>query len=121
MLFQIRNTVPLCSSVNSVLRLSPGFSGPYWVSAALGEVDMANVLLEPSFRHRENLDGSWDSICLRCYATAAHSYGEGLLAEAEQGHCCDEARWFFRQPLPLRRHDGRPAYLREAEPVARRG
>jgi hypothetical protein len=82
---------------------------------------MANVLLEPSFRHRENLDGSWDSICLRCYATAAHSYGEWLLAEAEQEHCCDEARWFFRQPLPPRRHDGRPADLREAAPVARRG
>jgi hypothetical protein len=86
---------------------------------------MADVLLEPSFRHRENLDGSWDSICLRCYATAAHSYGEGLLAEAEQGHCCDETRWFFQQPasgaLPPRRHDGRPAYLREAAPEARRG
>ena len=75
---------------------------------------MANVLLEPSFRHRENLDGSWDSICLQCYATAAHSHGEWLLAEAEQGHCCDEARWFFRQPLLPRRHDGRPADLRES-------
>ena len=82
---------------------------------------MASGVLELSFRHRENLDGSWDSICLRCYATAAHSYGERLLAEPEQGHCCDESRWFFKQPLPPRRHDGRPAYLREAEPVARRG
>jgi hypothetical protein len=82
---------------------------------------MGNVLLETPFRHRENLDGSWDSICLRCYATAAHSHGEGPLAEAEHGHCCEDAHWFFAGPLARRRHDDRPAYLREAAPVARRG
>lgn len=82
---------------------------------------MANVLVETSFRHRENLDGSWDSICLRCYATAVHSYDEGLLADAEQEHCCEDAHWFFKQPLAPRRHDGRPADLRESAPAVRRG
>jgi hypothetical protein len=86
---------------------------------------MVNVNLETPFRHRENLDGSWDSICLRCYATAAHSHSEWLLAEVEQEHCCEEARWFFKPPatraLPPRRHDGRPSDLRERTPVGRRG
>jgi hypothetical protein len=80
-------------------------------------------LLAHSFRHRENLDGSWDSICLRCYATAAHTYGERLLDAAEQGHHCDEETWFFKEPglsSPQRRHDGRPAGLREPG-SARRG
>ncbi len=80
--------------------------------------------LAQSFRHRENLDGSWDSICLRCYATAAHTHGEELLDEAERGHHCDEESWFFKEPggaLPPRRHDGRPGGLREPVAAGRRG
>jgi hypothetical protein len=51
-----------------------------------------------SFRHRENQDGSWDSICMRCYLTAAHSYREQPLASVESGHHCDESSWLFKEP-----------------------
>jgi len=57
---------------------------------------MLNSSLAQSFRHRENQDGSWDSICMRCYLTAAHSYGEQPLAAVESGHHCDEASWLFK-------------------------
>lgn len=51
----------------------------------------------PTFRHRENPDGSWDSICMRCYLTAAHSYSEEPLGPVEANHHCDEASWILRQ------------------------
>jgi hypothetical protein len=54
--------------------------------------------LASSFRHRENQDGSWDSICMRCYLTAAHSYSEQPLASVECGHHCDESSWLFKEP-----------------------
>jgi hypothetical protein len=57
---------------------------------------MMNSSLANSFRHRENQDGSWDSICMRCYLTAAHSYGEEPLASGESDHCCDETSWLFQ-------------------------
>lgn len=57
-----------------------------------------NPSFAPSFRHRENQDGSWDSICMRCYLTAAHSYSEQPLATVECGHCCDESGWLFKEP-----------------------
>jgi hypothetical protein len=59
---------------------------------------MLNSSLAQSFRHRENQDGSWDSICMRCYLTAAHSYGEQPLVAVESGHHCDENSWLFIEP-----------------------
>ncbi len=56
-----------------------------------------NSSLANSFRHRENQDGSWDSICMRCYLTAAHSYGEEPLALGESDHHCDETSWLFAE------------------------
>jgi hypothetical protein len=56
-----------------------------------------NTSLALSFRHRENQDGSWDSICMRCYLTAAHSYSEQPLVAVESGHHCDESSWLFRE------------------------
>jgi len=42
------------------------------------------------FRHRHCTDGTWDSICLRCFRTAAgHTTEERLLADAEAVHKCD--------------------------------
>jgi hypothetical protein len=58
--------------------------------------------LSRSFRHRQNPDGSWDSICMRCYLTAAHTFGEKLLSSVESGHCCDEASWLFKESAGLR-------------------
>jgi hypothetical protein len=59
---------------------------------------MLNPSLAQSFRHRENQDGSWDSICMRCYLTAAHSYREQPLAAVESEHHCDENSWLFIEP-----------------------
>jgi hypothetical protein len=56
---------------------------------------MSNDSLLLSFRHRENEDGSWDSICMRCYLTAAHSYAEQQLHSVESGHHCGETSWLF--------------------------
>lgn len=58
---------------------------------------MRNDSLPQSFRHRENEDGSWDSICLRCYLTAAHSYAEKPLNSVEARHHCDETSWLLRE------------------------
>ncbi len=44
------------------------------------------------------MDGTWDSICMRCYATAAHTHREILLSPAESKHHCDEASWTFKAP-----------------------
>ena len=53
----------------------------------------------PTFRHRKNLDGTWDSICMRCYGTAAHTHRQSLLDAAESGHRCDETSWLFTEPI----------------------
>ncbi len=60
---------------------------------------MTNDSLLQSFRHRENEDGSWDSICMRCYLTAAHSYAEQPLDSVESGHHCDETGWLFTESV----------------------
>ena len=60
---------------------------------------MTTPTLVQSFRHRENLDGTWDSICMRCYATAAHSHQEAVLALVELRHHCDEMTWVYKEPV----------------------
>jgi hypothetical protein len=42
-----------------------------------------------SFAHRRNDDGSFDSICPRCFRTIAQSARESDLQIAEDGHVCD--------------------------------
>jgi hypothetical protein len=63
-----------------------------------------------SFRHRENQDGSWDSICLRCYLTAAHSYAEQPLTAVESQHHCDETSWLFKEPILAAAHAPQAAH-----------
>jgi hypothetical protein len=46
------------------------------------------------FPHRHNQDGSHDSICISCYATAASAQTESDLAQLESDHVCDP---LFRQ------------------------
>jgi hypothetical protein len=89
---------------------------------------MTSPLSLHTFRHRENLDGTWDSICMRCYATAAHSHEHAALGHAELRHHCDETTWMFKEaagaPTLRTAHKfthrslsvmrgGRPAGLRE--------
>jgi hypothetical protein len=40
----------------------------------------------PSFPHRRNTDGSFDSICLKCLLTVANARNEADLTEHEQYH-----------------------------------
>ena len=40
------------------------------------------------FAHRSNLDGTMDTMCLRCIATVATVYDEGELLRYEQQHIC---------------------------------
>jgi len=89
---------------------------------------MTSPVLLHSFRHRENLDGTWDSICMRCYATAAHSHEQRSLGNVELRHRCDETSWLYKEPGGMPRlhtaaqfthrslllvRGGRPAGLRE--------
>ena len=51
-----------------------------------------------NFAHRSNLDGTSDSICLRCIATVATVYDECELLKYEEQHVCD--------PISIERFDG---------------
>jgi hypothetical protein len=44
------------------------------------------------FPHRSNLDGTFDSICARCYMTVASAGFEGRLRAPEAGHVCNLGR-----------------------------
>jgi len=89
---------------------------------------MTSPVILNSFRHRENLDGTWDSICMRCYATAAHSHQQASLGTVELRHRCDDRSWLYKEHagVPMLRtapqfthrslsvmRGGRPAGLRE--------
>jgi len=43
-----------------------------------------------TFRHRHNRDGSWDSICMKCFLTVETAMQEEDLAGAERSHDCAE-------------------------------
>jgi hypothetical protein len=55
-----------------------------------------------TFPHRLNRDGSFDSICLKCFATIANTATEIELKARENIHTCDHAilcaRGHFRTP-----------------------
>jgi hypothetical protein len=55
-----------------------------------------------AFPHRLNRDGSFDSICLKCFATVASTVTERELKAREKNHACDHAmlcdRRLFRAP-----------------------
>jgi hypothetical protein len=49
---------------------------------------MANRTLL-AFRRRHNEDGTWDSICLRCYRTVASARDATWLQLLQSTHTCD--------------------------------
>ena len=63
--------------------------------ARFGSVQpMHNILADhlqkqEHFCHRHNLNGTFDSICMRCFATAARANVEEALARLEYEHICD--------------------------------
>ena len=42
------------------------------------------------FPHRKNKDGSFDSFCLKCFATVARATLESELGDHERAHVCDD-------------------------------
>jgi len=42
-----------------------------------------------AFAHRHNLDGTWDSICTKCFLTVASEGAEDGLSTHERHHNCD--------------------------------
>jgi hypothetical protein len=58
-----------------------------------------------SFPHRHNFDGSYDSICTKCYATVARAEKEESLSSSESTHVCHTMA-----PLYLAREGPIPAY-----------
>jgi len=58
-----------------------------------------------TFVHRRNRDGSYDSICSQCAATAATASAEADLCDGERKHICDQylleiRRKYMTQPPP---------------------
>jgi hypothetical protein len=54
--------------------------------------------------HRLNLDGTYDSLCLRCFWTAAVGFSKSEVAEAERSHVCGRVPALIglrRSPLML--------------------
>jgi len=49
---------------------------------------------EDRFRHRNNKDGSFDSICTRCFLTVGSADEEGQLCCHEDSHKCSPVRPF---------------------------
>jgi hypothetical protein len=41
------------------------------------------------FPHKQNPDGSWDSICSECFRTIAKDKQESELAAIEKNHTCN--------------------------------
>ena len=48
-----------------------------------------------NFAHRRNSDSSYDSICLKCYATAAWARKEESLSAPESTHVCDPSALYL--------------------------
>ena len=47
-----------------------------------------NAVGESEYAHRENADGTFDSICLRCFQTIVSANSELELGESESKHSC---------------------------------
>jgi hypothetical protein len=61
-------------------------------------------LMKGKFHHRVNADKTIDSICLRCYLTAAKAENEAGLREREEAHeCPDKTPFTLEETLRSRR------------------
>lgn len=65
-----------------------------------------------TFPHRRNRDGTFDSICPRCFVTVSSKYTEVELQEAESSHNCqgfELAQMWRRTDQQGRTNRARPA------------
>lgn len=61
------------------------------------------------FVHRENQDGTWDSICSVCLKTVAMSMRtEAILATAEVPHICDPVELSRLEAIRIQAHLKKP-------------
>src|ERR1035441_4699635 len=67
------------------------------------------------YPHRQNKDGSHDSMSLACFATVARSESEAELAEKHTAHVCDSA--FLAERGCLSRTES----MRHPAPMSQRG
>jgi hypothetical protein len=63
-------------------------------------------LTNPKFAHRPNRDGSFDSVCRRCYVTVGWSEKEAKLESLELLHDCNPKILAMRE-LELRQFESR--------------
>jgi hypothetical protein len=49
-------------------------------------------LREQFFPHRRNRNGSYDSICLTCFATVGSARTQEELVEIDRAHVCESSR-----------------------------
>jgi hypothetical protein len=52
--------------------------------------------LKPFYPHRQNGDGSYDTICPRCFATVAQAKTEAELLTFDEPHDCDITNLWYR-------------------------
>jgi hypothetical protein len=58
-------------------------------------------LWNPERQHRLKFDGSFDAICLLCFATIANTKAESDLADFERDHSCgSQSLWSCLQRPP---------------------
>jgi hypothetical protein len=55
----------------------------------------------PSYLHRANNDGTFDSICIRCFETIASAKTEEKLMDAELEHKCPPTT-LSQRPVKIR-------------------
>jgi hypothetical protein len=57
-----------------------------------------------SFAHRRNFNGSYDSICTKCFATVAIGEKEEALSPSESTHVCDPSALYLvnQGSIPVR-------------------
>lgn len=48
------------------------------------------LLSRIAFYHRQNHDGTWDSICMKCFLTVTTAPKEEDLESSEERHDCQE-------------------------------
>jgi hypothetical protein len=68
--------------------------------------------MRTKFAHRENRDGTFDSICRECFVTITTSQSEEDLCGFERGHFCDP--WDLERFKLTQKVDG------NGSPVSRR-
>jgi hypothetical protein len=59
----------------------------------------------PRFPHRHNPDGSYDSICTKCFATIGANMTEEQLFEAENKHVCNPDVLYEGRVIPINRKE----------------